>query len=205
MRSGPAAAARPARTTGRAEADRARMLELRLHGRGGQGAQVACQILADAFFRAGAWVQAFAAYGGERRGAPVTAFLRVDDQPIRLRCDITHPDHVIVLDPTLLPDLALDTVAPGGTLLVNAAGPLAIAAPPGLRVIPIDAARIARAHGLGPLVATTMLGAFAGATRLVELGALVAAIEAGSPARTAANVAAAREAAYALGAAGMLA
>ena len=59
------------------------MLEIRIHGRGGQGAQVACQILADAFFRQGAWVQAFTAYGGERRGAPVIASLRVADAPIR--------------------------------------------------------------------------------------------------------------------------
>ena len=64
------------------------MLEIRIHGRGGQGAQVACQILADAFFRSGRQVQAFAAYGGERRGAPVTAYLRADDRPIRLRCDV---------------------------------------------------------------------------------------------------------------------
>lgn len=55
------------------------VLEIRIQGRGGQGAQVACQMLAAAFFRSGRWVQAFAAYGGERRGAPVAASLRVDE------------------------------------------------------------------------------------------------------------------------------
>src|SRR6266508_4205844 len=78
------------------------MLEVRIHGRGGQGAQVACQILAGALFRSGRYVQAFAAYGGERRGAPVTAFVRADDRAIRLRCDIERPQHILVLDPSML-------------------------------------------------------------------------------------------------------
>ena len=164
------------------------MLEIRIHGRGGQGAQIACQILADAFFRGGAWVQAFAAYGGERRGAPVTASLRVDGAPIRLRCDVERPRHLIVADPTLLADLLLESVAEDGVVLVNSSrtpcGRMAGAA----RVVAVDATAIAERLGLGPIVSTAMVGAFAGVTRLVALEHLAAAVEAGSPARKRENV-----------------
>ena len=78
------------------------MREFRLHGRGGQGAVIASKLLAVALFREGNDVQAFPAFGVERRGAPVTAFRRVAREPIRLRCEITEPDDLIVLDPTLL-------------------------------------------------------------------------------------------------------
>jgi 2-oxoacid:acceptor oxidoreductase gamma subunit (pyruvate/2-ketoisovalerate family) len=96
------------------------MRELRIHGRGGQGSVIASKLLAVALFREGNWVQSFPAFGVERRGAPVTAFLRLDDRPIRLRCEITHPDDLIVLDPTLVE--AVDVtggLAPGGTILIN--------------------------------------------------------------------------------------
>ena len=169
-------------------------LEITIHGRGGQGAQVACQILAEAFFRSGRWVQAFASYGGERRGAPVRASLRVQTEPIRLRCDVERPDHAIVLDPTLLPPEPADLVRPKGLLIVNSATAPCSFMPMAGRVVTIDAADIARRAGLGPIVATAALGAFAGATGLVALDALLAAIEAGSPSKPHANVAACREA-----------
>jgi len=170
------------------------MLEIRIHGRGGQGAQVGCQILAEAFFRAGLWVQAFAAYGGERRGAPVTAFLRVDDRPIRIRCDIEQPHHALVLDRTLLAEPALTgPLRPGGVLVVNSPeGPLP-GPPRAGRVVRVDATAIAQAHGLGAIVATAVLGAFAGATGLVALEDLRAAVEQGSPARRRENVEACAE------------
>ncbi len=167
------------------------MLEIRIHGRGGQGAQVACQILADAFFRQGAWVQAFTAYGGERRGAPVTASLRVDEAPIRLRCDVERPRHLIVLDPTLLAEAPPGALDVEGVVLVNGSttpcGRLARAT----TVVAVDGEAIARRVGLGPIVATAMAGAFAGATRLVTLEHLLAAVEAGSPAKKPENVEAA--------------
>ncbi|MBI4637718.1 MAG: 2-oxoacid:acceptor oxidoreductase family protein [Candidatus Rokubacteria bacterium] len=166
------------------------MLEIRIHGRGGQGAQVACQILADAFSRAGAWVQAFAAYGAERRGAPVIAFLRVDDRPIRLRCDIEQPDHVLVLDPTLLGDLGAADIHEGGTLVVNSPAAPCGFLPAAERVVALDASAIARRLGLGPIVSTAILGGFAGATRLVTLEDLTRAVEARSPVKKDENVAA---------------
>lgn len=165
------------------------MLEIRIHGRGGQGAQVACQILASAFFRAGRYVQAFAAYGGERRGAPVTAFVRVDDEPIRLRCDIERPGHALVLDATMLADPGIAaSVAPGGMLVVNAATSPPAAAEGGARVVVVDAGAIARREGLGTIASTAMLGAFAGATGLVPLDDLAAAVDEGSPLKKRENV-----------------
>ncbi|NPB02837.1 MAG: pyruvate ferredoxin oxidoreductase, partial [Thermotogae bacterium] len=79
------------------------MIEIRIHGRGGQGAVVASEILARAFFKEGKYIQAFPHFGVERRGAPVAAFVRVGDPgSLFVRTNIYEPDHVIVLDPTLL-------------------------------------------------------------------------------------------------------
>lgn len=165
------------------------MLEVRIHGRGGQGAQVGCQMLAAALFRSGRHVQAFAAYGGERRGAPVTAFVRADDRPIRLRCDIERPGHALVLDPTLLDGGALVAdVSPGGTVVVNGAAPPDLTLPPGVRLVAVDATGLSSRAGLGPIVATALLGAFARATGLVTLADLQAAVEEGSPARKRENL-----------------
>jgi len=175
--------------------------ELRIHGRGGQGAVIASKLLAAALFHEGRSVQSFPAFGVERRGAPVTAFLRVADGPIRLRCEVTSPDDIVVLDPTLLG--AVDVTAglkPGGLVLVN--GTRLPPACPGLErfwVVLVDASAVARRHGLGsptqPIVNTAILGAFARASGLVSLESVLAAIREEVPMQTDANVAAAREAA----------
>lgn len=178
------------------------MRELRIHGRGGQGAVVASKLLAVALFYEGRWVQSFPAFGVERRGAPVTAFLRVDEVPIRLRCEVMEPDDIIVLDPTLVD--ATDVAAglkPGGTILVNTPRPPA--AYPALQarfqVVTVDASSVATRHGLGsrtqPIVNTAILGAFAAATGLVGLESVCRAIREEVPMHPEANEAAAREAA----------
>ena len=77
------------------------MLEIRFHGRGGQGAVVASEMLASMFFESGKYAQAFPAFGVERRGAPVLAFTRIDDDPIEIHYNVYQPDHVIVLDETI--------------------------------------------------------------------------------------------------------
>jgi len=165
------------------------MLEVRIHGRGGQGAQVACQILAGALFRSGRFVQAFAAYGGERRGAPVTAFVRADDKPIRLRSDIERPHHVVVLDPSMLEDpRVVADVRPGGAVVVNARELPRVILPDSVRLVAVDAAAIAERAGLGAIVSTAMVGAFGGATGLLSLDDLAAAVEEGSPSRKSENV-----------------
>ena len=78
------------------------MIEIRLHGRGGQGAVTSAELLAIAAINTGKYAQAFPSFGPERRGAPVTAFLRIDDKPIRTRAEIYNPDVVLVLDPSIL-------------------------------------------------------------------------------------------------------
>lgn len=181
------------------------MRELRIHGRGGQGAVIASKLLAVSLFREGRWVQSFPAFGVERRGAPVTAFLRVAGEPIRLRCEVAAPDDLIVLDPTLIG--AIDVTAglkPGGGILINSDrapesyGELCAR----FRVATVDASGIAAAHGIGsrtqPIVNTAILGAFAAWSRMVSLDSVAAAIEEEVPVRPEANVAAAREAAAAV-------
>lgn len=176
------------------------MIEIRFHGRGGQGAVVASEILASAFFKEGKFVQSFPTFGVERRGAPVAAFIRVDDQPILLRCEIYQPDHIVVLDPTLI--LAVDVTAglkDGGWIIVNSdRRPEELELPERFRVATVDANRIAVKHRLGsptnPIVNTAILGAFARITRLVGLDPLLEAVREAVPLQKEANVAAAREA-----------
>jgi 2-oxoacid:acceptor oxidoreductase gamma subunit (pyruvate/2-ketoisovalerate family) len=181
------------------------MRELRIHGRGGQGAVIASKVLAVALFREGRWVQSFPAFGVERRGAPVTAFLRLSESPIRLRCEVAAPDDLIVLDPTLIG--AIDVTAglkPGGSILINS--DRAPEAYPELQarysVATVDASAVAAAHGIGsrtqPIVNTAILGAFAVWSGLVSLDSVSAAIMEELPIRGAANVDAARAAAAAL-------
>jgi pyruvate ferredoxin oxidoreductase gamma subunit len=175
------------------------MIEIRFHGRGGQGAVVASELLAQAAFLDGKTPQSFPFFGVERRGAPVTAFARLDDKPIGVRTSITHPDIVVVLDPGLVRTTPVaDGLKPGGLLLVNSRhAPEEIPAPPGARRATVDASRIAVAHGLGsvtlPIVNTTVLGALVGATHIISPDALDRAIERYVPARPAQNRAAAHD------------
>jgi pyruvate ferredoxin oxidoreductase gamma subunit len=97
------------------------LIEIRWHGRGGQGAVTSAELLAKAAIDEGKFAQAFPAFGPERRGAPVVAFDRIDsEKPIRLRAEIREPDIVIVLDPTLLSVVKVTAgLKPGGILIIN--------------------------------------------------------------------------------------
>jgi 2-oxoacid:acceptor oxidoreductase gamma subunit (pyruvate/2-ketoisovalerate family) len=160
------------------------VIEVRFHGRGGQGTVVASEVLATAFFSIGRYVQAFPTFGVERRGAPVGAFLRVSTEAILLRCQIEHPDHVLVLDPTLIGSVdVMAGIKPGGSLLINSHRPpcsFLEVIPEGISVTTLDAATIAVRHGLGtgtnPIVNTAILGAFARFTGLIPLEAVCSAI-----------------------------
>lgn len=181
------------------------MRELRIHGRGGQGAVVASKILAVAFFREGHWVQSFPAFGVERRGAPVTAFVRISDAHILFRCEITEPDDLIVLDPTLVSAVNVTAgLKPGGTILINSdRAPEEYAELTGTyRVATVDANTIATRHGLGsrtqPIVNTAITGAFAVTSDLLALDSVFDAIRDEVPVQPEENVAAAREAAEAV-------
>jgi len=181
------------------------MRELRIHGRGGQGAVIASKLLASALFREGIWVQSFPAFGVERRGAPVTAFLRMSDAPIRLRCEVREPDELIVLDPTLVGAVDVSCgLKPKGLALLNSDRPAESYGElySKYRLVTVDASGIARAHGLGsrtqPIVNTAILGAFAAASGVVSLESVCESIREEVPSHAEANVAAAREAAAAV-------
>ncbi|MBN1483721.1 MAG: 2-oxoacid:acceptor oxidoreductase family protein [Chloroflexia bacterium] len=176
------------------------MIEIRFHGRGGQGVVIASEVLADTAFREGKRVQSFPAFGVERRGAPVMAFTRMDERPIRLRCQIYEPDHIVILDPTLLD--VLDVTAglkEGGWVVLNSADPPdSFGLHDRFRVGTVDANHIAFKYRLGPrnapIVNTSILGAFARFTGLVGLEPLCQAVHDAVPVRHKENVQAVREA-----------
>ncbi len=177
------------------------MMEIRFHGRGGQGTVVASKIMADAVFLDGGFSQSFPAFGVERRGAPVTAFLRVDDKPIRIRTEIYEPQHVVVLDPLLVEQVPLTQgLRQGGTIIVNSEKPPDFFKQrfKGFRVATVPAGRIAHRRGLGsgqtPIVNTAILGAVNRALGIVTMESLMTAIREGVPTRADENAEAAQEA-----------
>ena len=175
-------------------------LEIRFHGRGGMGAVVASQLVAQAAFLEGRWAQSFPFFGVERRGAPVAAFARLADEPVETRTNVYEPDVVVVLDPSLLKGTDyLAGIRPGGTVLANAPEPIIAGTGPSFAV---DATQIALEEGLGsrsvPIVNTAMVGALAGATGLVGLDSILAAISALVPQKVEANRRAAERAFHAV-------
>lgn len=176
------------------------MIEIRFHGRGGQGTVVASEALAAAVAKEGRWVQSFPEYGVERRGAPVATYTRIDDQRIYLHCRIYEPDMVVVLDPTLIE--AVDVTAglrPQGLILINSDKPKEqFKQFNRFRVSTFDATRLALKYGLGskaaPIVNMPILGAFAKITGIVGKEALLWAIREEAPVKKEENVRAAEEA-----------
>lgn len=155
------------------------MIEIRIHGRGGQGSVTMAELLAEAAFYGKKEAQAFPSFGVERRGAPVTAFVRIDDKSIRLRSQIYNPDYIIVLDPTLLADEdTLAGIKKDSVLLVNSSKPLDFSTcPKGVRVQAFNATGIALETLGRPIINTIMLGAFASLSGLIELSATSEAIK----------------------------
>jgi len=176
------------------------MIEIRFHGRGGQGTVVASIILAKAFFRAGYQVQSFPVFGVERRGAPVEAYLRLDSDKILSRTNVYTPDHVVVQDRTLLQNIDVTRgLKPGGWILINAPESfVGTDSFSGFSVAYIDATRIALNHNLGsrthPIVNTAMIGAFAALLGMPPLEDVIEAITEEIPEDTGFNIGAAEEA-----------
>ncbi len=153
------------------------MLEVRWHGRGGQGAKTVALLLADAALSAGKKVQAFPEYGPERMGAPVQSFNRVDDNSILMHCSIKSPDVVVVLDPTLMATVKVTAgLKPNGTLLVNTSlTPGEIKKQTGFvgRVCTVDASKISEETIGRRIPNTPMLGALAKVTGALDFEAMV--------------------------------
>ena len=161
------------------------MIEIRFHGRGGQGAVTAVKILASAIYLEGKYTQAIPMYGTERRGAPVAAFCRVDDTRIRERDLVHEPDIVVVLDPLLNRSVDVtEGLKKGGLVVINHPGTVKDTGLAGdFRVATVDATKIALEVIGRPITNTAILGAFAKATGLVKLESLAEAVKGELPER----------------------
>jgi pyruvate ferredoxin oxidoreductase gamma subunit len=190
------------------------MFSVRIHGRGGQGVVTAAELLSLAAFAEGLEAQAFPSFGSERMGAPVTAFCRVDERPIRLREPIAEPDAVVVLDPTLLHHVdVFGGLADDGYALINSARSIDQLGLAELlegrrpeRIMTVPASDLARAQLGRPIPNAALLGALAALTGLVSLDSLAQAIgQRFAPATAKGNAAAARDAFSLVSAGGRLA
>ncbi len=151
------------------------MIEIRIHGRGGQGAVVASLIMARAGFHKGLHVQAFPQFGVERRGAPVLAFARLSEEPIRVRSAVYRPHHIMVLDAALMEHTDVTQgLRPEGWIVINSPQPpQSFPLNENWNLATVNATTIAATNGIGsvtqPIVNTTMIGALVRVTKIVEL------------------------------------
>ena len=160
------------------------MQTVRIHGRGGQGVVTAAELLSIAAFADGRYAQAFPSFGSERMGAPVMAFCRIDERAIRTREAVTHPDVVIVQDPTLLHQVdVFGGLSAQGYVLINSTRSVEelgldkfLNAFPDGHVCVVPASDIGVTHMQRPVANTPLLGAFAAMTGLVELASVQSAI-----------------------------
>lgn len=157
------------------------MIEVRWHGRGGQGAVTAAEILANAAINEGKYAQAFPSFGPERRGAPVVAFNRFDEKPIWIRSDVYKPDIVVVLDPTLLKSVnVIEGLKPDGFVILNTSKkPSEIKEKYGFKfkTVVLNATKIALDIIGVPVVNTAMLGAFLKTTNILKLNSVLEAVK----------------------------
>ncbi|NIA23267.1 MAG: pyruvate ferredoxin oxidoreductase [Proteobacteria bacterium] len=177
------------------------MIEILIHGRGGQGAVKASLALASAASKAGKYVQSFPEFGVERRGAPVKAFTRISDEPIVVRSKIYDPDHVIVLDPTLLHTIDITKgLKDGGWIIINTEkSPDSFTEfKKRFKVATVNATKIAVDNRLGskvaPIVNTAILGAIIRVLDVATKKELAEGIKEFVPIKAEANVKAANEA-----------
>jgi pyruvate ferredoxin oxidoreductase gamma subunit len=151
------------------------MIEVRWHGRGGQGAVTSVELLALAAIGEGKFAQGFPSFGPERRGAPVAAFNRINDSRIKVRSGIYHPDVVVVLDESLVGLVnVVDGLKPDGMLIINtakSAAEIRKALKYAGKLATVDATTIARQELGVPISNTTMLGALIQVVKVVGLDA----------------------------------
>ena len=156
--------------------------EVRWHGRGGQGAWTASELLARAAIHEGKYIQSFPEFGPERMGAPVRAFTRISDNPIRLHCSVYSPDVVVVLDPTLMASIPVtEGLKENGVIVVNTSEePRKIKEELKLghgTVWTVPATQIAIKILGRPITNTAMLGAVARATQIVSMESIEKAVK----------------------------
>jgi len=175
------------------------MYEVRFHGRGGQGAVTAANILAIAAVKQGYYAQSFPYFGVERRGAPVQAFTRIDNRKIDLRMNVYTPDAVVILDPSLIGVVDVtEGLKEGGIIIVNTSKKPEELHLGDYKIATVDATKIAIEHKLGslaaPIVNTAILGAYARAVGNVKIEYVLEAIRENAPAKKEENALAAKDA-----------
>jgi pyruvate ferredoxin oxidoreductase gamma subunit len=158
------------------------IVEIRWHGRGGQGAKTAALLFADAALSEGKYIQAFPEYGPERMGAPVQSFDRISDEPITLHCAISNPKYVVVLDPTLMASVdVLAGVPDDGMIIINTSKSPDEIKPllknKKVKIFTVDASKIAKETIGRDIPNTPMLGAMAAATGLLNYERLLIDLE----------------------------
>ncbi len=151
---------------------------------------MAGQVLATAFFREGKYIQSFASYGGARRGTPVSAFLRVDQTPIVLRCDIEEPDAILCFDSSLMNDSLLKNATPNTKIMVNSSKtPAEFDWLGDFDLTTVDAKPIARNHNLGRIVNSALIGAFTALIGTPQIDNLLEVVKEMSPVKVEENAA----------------
>ncbi len=174
------------------------MIEIRIHGRGGQGNVAAAELLSIAAFKDGKHAQAFPSFGAERIGAPVQAFVRIDDKKVRTREDVRTPDYLIIQDAFLIDTVpVLDGLKPDGLIVINSEKlpeDLNIKTTATIETIP--ATEIALEIIGRPIPNAVMIGAFCSVTGLVSLTAVQEAIMGKFPGKIGENNVAALERAH---------
>lgn len=159
------------------------LIEIRWHGRGGQGAKTAALLFGEAAIDTGMFIQAFPEYGPERTGAPIKSFNRLSKKPIRLHSGIINPNIVLVLDPTLLKTVdVLEGLEKGGILIVNTHKSSKemreeLSVEPGILVYTLDASKIAMETIGMNKPNTPMLGALARVTHILDFDKMLESIE----------------------------
>jgi pyruvate ferredoxin oxidoreductase gamma subunit len=158
--------------------DTNQLIEIRWHGRGGQGVVTSTELVAQAAISEDKYAQAFPSFGPERRGAPVTAFVRIDNiKPIRIRSEIREPDIMVILDPTLLKIASVVSgLKENGILVINTTAQIEQLRKElnhNFSLAVLDATKIAREILGVPIANTTMIGALMRAKGMVQLSSFV--------------------------------
>jgi pyruvate ferredoxin oxidoreductase gamma subunit len=154
------------------------MIEIRWHGRGGQGVVTSSQLLTKAAIYAGKYAIHIPEFGPERRGAPVRAFTRIDDEDIEIRYNVRNPDIVVVIDPGLveMKEFITEGLKEDGVIIINRPVDMPISLD-GYKVYSVDAYRISIDELGRPIYNTSMIGALLGATKIIPLEYLIKALE----------------------------
>lgn len=153
------------------------LIEVRFHGRGGQGVVTAADFLAVAGFKEGYYTLSFPMFGAEKRGTPVASFLRISDEPVVVRDEVYNPDYVVVLDPSVIEAVNVTSgLKPSGMVIANypkSSEDLRKDLKIENRIFTINATKIAMKILGRPITNTAMVGAFAGATGMFKLDTLM--------------------------------